>query len=55
MEETFHRATRMRILPRAAKMEKKMFTAIKNIRTQGGIFVITNVPFVLFATGVESH
>ena len=45
MEETFRRATRMRVLPRVAKMERKMFRAIKNIHTAlGGI-----------AIGVESH
>ena len=44
MEETFRRATRMRVLPRVAKMERKMFRAIKNIHTLSGI-----------AIGVESH
>ena len=44
MEETFRRATRMRVLPRVAKMERKMFRAIKNIFTLGGISI-----------GVESH
>ena len=44
MEETFRRATRMRVLPRIAKMERKMFRAIKNIHTLGGI-----------AIGVKNH
>ena len=44
MEETFRRATRIRTLPRVAKMERKMFRAIKNIPTLGGI-----------AIGVKSH
>ena len=44
MEETFRRATRMKVLPRIAKMERKMFRAIKNIHTLGGI-----------AIGVKSH
>ena len=56
MEDTFRRATRIRALPRVAKMERKVFKAIKNMSTPGGIFVTTKVPFVLFATlGVESH
>ena len=56
MEDTFRRATRIRALPRVAVMERKMFKAIKNISTPGGIFVTTNVPFQLFAfLGVESH
>ena len=44
MEETFRRATRIRTLLRVAKMERKMFRAIKNIPTLGGI-----------AIGVKSH
>ena len=56
MEDTFRRATRIRALPRVAEMERKMFKAIKNMSTPGGLFVTTNVPFVLFAIrGVESH
>ena len=56
MEDTSRRATRIRALPRVAEMERKMFRAIKNMSTPGGIFVTTNVPFVLFAVlGVESH
>ena len=56
MEDTFRRATRIRALPRVAKMKSKMFKAIKNMSIPVGIFVTTNVPFELFATlGVESH
>lgn len=55
MAETFRRATRMRALPRVAKIERKMFRAVMNIPTPAGVFVITNVPFELFAIGVESH
>ena len=44
MEETFRRATRIRTLPRVAKMERKMFRAIKSIPTLGGISI-----------GVKSH
>ena len=44
MEETFRRATRIRTLSRVPKMERKMFRAIKNIPTLGGI-----------AIGVKSH
>ena len=44
MEETFRRAARIRTLPRVAKMERKMFRAIKNIHTLGRI-----------AIAVESH
>ena len=54
MEETFRRATRMRVLPRVAKMERKMFRAIKNVHTLGGIFAITDAPLVLFAIGFEN-
>ena len=56
MEDTFRRATRIRALPRVAEMERKVFNAVKNMSTPGGIFGTTNVPFVLFAIlGVESH
>ena len=55
MAETFRRATRMRALPRVAKMERKMFRAVMNSPTSAGVFVITNVPFELFAIGVESQ
>ena len=48
MAETFRRASRMRALPRVAKMERKMFRAVMNIPTPAGVFVITNVPFELF-------
>ena len=44
MEETFRRATRIRTLPTVAKMERKMFRAIKNIHNLDGISI-----------GVESH
>ena len=54
MQDTFRRATRIRALPKVAVMKRKMFKAIKNMSTPGGIFVTTNVPFVLFAIGVES-
>ena len=55
MAETFRRATRMRALPRVAKIERKMFRAVMNIPTPAGVFMMTNVPFELFAIGVESH
>ena len=56
MEDTFRRANRIRALPRVAVMKSKMFKAIKNMSIPVGIFVTTNVPFVLFAIlGVESH
>ena len=51
MEDTFRRATKIRTLPRVAKMERKMFRAIKNIHTPDGIFAISDVPLVLFAIG----
>ena len=54
MEETFRRATRTRTLPRVAKMERKMFKAVRNIHTPDGIFAITDVPLVLFAIGFEN-
>ena len=54
MEETFRRATRTRTLPRVAKMERKMFRAVRNIHTPDGIFAITDVPLVLFAIGFEN-
>ena len=54
MEDTFRRATRIRTLPRVAKMERKMFRAVKNIHTPDGIFAITYVPLVLFAIGFEN-
>ena len=55
MEETFRRATRMRTLLRVAKMERKMFRAIRNIHTPDGIFAITDAPLeVLFAIGFEN-
>ena len=54
MEETFRRATRTRTLPRVAKMERKMFRAVRNIHTPDGIFAITDVPLVLFAMGFEN-
>ena len=54
MEETFRRATRIRTLPRVAKMERKMFRAVRNIHTPDGIFAITDVPLVLFAIGFEN-
>ena len=56
MEDTFRRATRIRVLPRVAVMKSKMFKAVKNMSIPVGIFVTTNVSFVLFAIlGVESH
>ena len=54
MEETFRRATRIRTLPRVAKMERKMFRAVRDIHTPDGIFAITDVPLVLFAIGFEN-
>ena len=54
MEDTFRRATRIRTLPRVAKMERKIFRAVKNIHTPDGIFAITDVPLVLFAIGFEN-
>ena len=55
MEHTFRRATRIRTLPRVAKMERKKFRAIrKYIRTLGGIFAITDAALVLFAIGFEN-
>ena len=54
MEDTFRRATRIRTLPRVAKMERKMLRAIRNIHTLSGIFAITDTPFVLFAIGFEN-
>ena len=54
MEETFRRATRMRTLPRVAKMERKMFRVVTNIHTPDGIFAITDATLVLFAIGVEN-
>ena len=54
MEETFRRATRMRTLPRVAKMEKKMFRVVRNIHTPDGILAITDAPLVLFAIGFEN-
>ena len=54
MEETFRRPTRIRTLPRVAKMEGEMFRAIKNIHTPDVIFAITDVPLVLFAIGFEN-
>ena len=55
MEDTFRRATRIRTLPRVAKMERKMFRAIrKYIHTPDGIFAITDIPLVLFAIGFEN-
>ena len=54
MEETFRSATRMRVLPRVAKMERKMFRAVRNIHTPDGIFAITDAPLVLFAIGFEN-
>ena len=54
MEETFRRATRIRTLPRVAKMERKMFRAVRDIHTLGGIFAITDVPLVLFTIGLEN-
>ena len=54
MEETFRRATRMRVLPRVEKMERKMFRAVRNMNTPDGIFANTDVPLVLFAIGFEN-
>ena len=54
MEETFRRATRIRTLPRVAKMERKMFRAVRDIHTSDGIFAITDVPLVLFAIDFEN-
>ena len=55
MEDTFRRAARIRTLPRVAKMERKMFRAIrKYIRTPGGIFAIADAALVLFAIGFEN-
>ena len=54
MEETFRRAIRIRTLPRVAKMERKMFRAVRDIHTPDGIFAITDVPLVLFAIGFEN-
>ena len=54
MEDTFRRANRIRTLPRVAKMERKMFRAIRNIHTPDGIFAITDVPLLLFAIGFEN-
>ena len=54
MEETFRRAIRIRTLPRVAKMERKMFRAVRNIHTPDGIFAITDVPLVLFAISFEN-
>ena len=54
MEDTFCRATRIRTLPRVAKIEGKMFRAIRDTHTPDGIFAITDVPLVLFAIGFEN-
>ena len=55
MDDTFRRAARIRALPRVAKMERKMFRAIrKYIHTLGGIFAITDAALVLFAIGFEN-
>ena len=54
MEGTFGRAARIRTLPRVAKMERKMFRAVKNIHTPDGIFAITDAALVLFAISFEN-
>ena len=54
MEDTFCKATRIRTLPRVAKIEQKMFRAIRDTHTPDGIFAITDVPLVLFAIGFEN-
>ena len=52
MEYTFRRANRISALPRVAVMERKMCRAAMNIHIPSGVFIITNVPFVLLVTGV---
>ena len=54
MEDTFCRATRIRTLPRVAKIEGKMFRAIRDTHTPDGIFAITDVSLLLFAIGFEN-
>ena len=54
MEDTFCRATRIRTLPIVAKIEGKMFRAIRDTHTPDGIFAITNVSLVLFAFGFQN-
>ena len=55
MEGTFRRAARIRTLPRVAKMERKMFRAVrKYIHTPGGIFAIADAALVLSAISFEN-